>query len=263
MRVVHGAQVIVLALALAGCVTNAPEPRPIPDDSPTRDLPPDDSPTRDFPVTNEVRDSVYLPVDRTSTPPAGYGLYTVILARAPNMKTVRVLSEMFATVGGAENAAIARENLNLITIPVKDAEDAARVLASARNEPEDTATAVMQTHYDFDQAALLMAGLCRTDRSAEVMNVCGSTTPDGPLLVTALTPLDGSLSAGQRLLIVNLSTTPPGALPEVLAAYRRQILRQDYADRAEMDGWRLWALNQVLNAANLLPGITKAYADNL
>jgi hypothetical protein len=59
---------------------------------------------------------------------------------------------------------------------------------------------------------------------------------------------------------VNLSTTPPEAIGEILAAYRRQILRADYADRAELDGWRLWALNHILDTAKMLPGISKAYA---
>jgi hypothetical protein len=209
-----------------------------------------------------MRESVYLPVDRATPPPAGYGLYTVLLARAPDGKTVRILSELFTTTGRAEDAAIARENLNLITIPVKNVGEAARVMAEARNKPELTAGTVMQTHYDFDHAALLMASVCRDDRGAAVMKACGSTSPDGPLLVTAQSPLDGGVKAGQRLLIVNLSTTHPEALREVLAAYRQQILRKDYADRVAVDGWRLWALDRVLDAAHMLPGIAKAYAGN-
>lgn len=252
MRFMRGAFASSLVFALAACATNTPET-----------LPKHDSPRRSFPGPPEVRDSVYLPIDRTIPPPAGYGLYTVLLTRAPDGKTARVLTELFATTGRAGDAAIARENLNLITIPVKNAGEATRAMAEARAKPEVTADAVMHTHYDFDHAALLMASVCRHDRGAAVMKVCGSTSPDGPLLVTAQSPLDGSVKPGQRLLIVNLSTTPPEALREVLAAYRQQILRQDYADRDELDSWRLWALNHVLEAAHMLPGITKAYAGNL
>ena len=151
-----------------------------------------------------------------------------------------VLSELFTVTGGAgAGCAMARENLNLIVIPVKSASEAALALAPARNQPDATATAVLQNLYDFDQAALLMASVCRPDRGTAVMKVCGSAAPDGPLLVTAQSPLDGAVAPGQRLLIVNLSTTSPEAIGEVLAAYRRQILRADFADRAEMDGWRL------------------------
>jgi hypothetical protein len=209
---------------------------------------------------DEVYDSVYLPVDRTTAPPAGYGLYTVVLTRTANPNTTRVMAELFATTGSASNAAIKRENLNLITIPVKDAGEADRALASARFENDATATAVMQKHYDFDLAALLMSSVCRPARGTAVMEVCGSTAPDGPLLVTSQRPLGGSIPNGEKLLIVNLSTTPAGAIPEVLAAYREQILRKDYADRVELDSWRLWALNQVLETARLLPRIKKAYA---
>ena len=187
------------------------------------------------------------------------GLYTVVLTRVRNPNATRVLSELFTATGGAADAAIARENLNLITIPVKNAADTARALAAARAEPDATATVVMQTQYDYDQAALLMSSVCRADRGAAVMKVCGSTSPDGPLLVTSQAPLDGGVTPGQRLLIVNLSNTPTGALGEVLAAYRQQILRKDFADRAELDGWRLVALNYVLDAATMLPQLRKAY----
>ena len=93
----------------------------------------------------------------------------------------------------------------------------------------------------------------------QLSKVCGSTSPDGPLLVTSQAPLTGGVIPGQRLLIVNLSTTPTAALGEVLGAYRQQILRKDFADRAELDGWRLVALNYVLEAATMLPELRKAY----
>jgi hypothetical protein len=239
-----------LALALVACAT----PRP-PDTAP-----PGDFPTKGFPTGPEVRDSVYLPADRSTPPPAGYGLYSVLLARSADRNTVRVLSELFRISSGAGEAALARENLNLITIPVKSTAEAARVLVAARQQPEATAAALMQRSYDFGQAALLMASVCHPTRGAAVVKACGSQAPDGPLLVTALRPLDAAPVPGQALLIVNLSTTPPEAVREVMAAYRRQILRRDFPDRAELSGWRLWALNHVLDAAQLLPGLSKAYA---
>ena len=250
MKLLRGASAGLLTLVLAACSstpTTPPGPRQPP-------------PSKGFPTTPEVIESVYLPVDRATPAPAGYGLYTVLLSRTTDRKTALVLSEMFTTTGSAGEAAVTRENLNLIAIPVKSATDAAKVLAPARNEPEATAKTLLQTQYDFDQAALLMASVCRPDRGSEVMKVCGSEAPDGPLLVTAQRPLDTTVVPGERLLVVNLSRTQPEAIGEVLAAYRRQILRTDFADRAEMEGWRLWALNYVLDAAHLLPGISKAYA---
>ena len=93
-----------------------------------------------------------------------------------------------------------------------------------------------------------MASVCHADRGAAVMKVCGSASPNGPLLVTSQYPLDSAAAPGQRLLVVNLSTTPPEALREVLAAYRKQILRKDFADRADLDGWRLWAVQRTMPA---------------
>lgn len=92
------------------------------------------------------------------------------------------------------------------------------------------------------------------------MRVRSSAAPDGTLLVTTQRPLDGAAAPGERLLIVNLSTTPMDAVPEVVATYRRQVMRRDFDRRDELDGWRLQALSHLITAAQLLPGISRAYA---
>jgi hypothetical protein len=247
----------VLLLALAACVIERSPP--------SRPQPPagaDDLPTKGFPTGSEVRDSVWLPVDRSSRPPPGYGLYTVLLARSADRVTVKVMSELFTTTGNAAESAIPHANLNLITIPVKKATEAARLLASARNQPDAAASDLMARQYDFGEAALLMAGVCQSAQTKKILKACGSPLPDGPLLVTGLRPLDGKSGPDQRLLVVNLGATPPDAVREVLAAYRRQILRSDFTGPGELDSWRLWVLDHVLDAANLLPVIRKAYATN-
>ena len=78
--------------------------------------------------------------------------------------------------------------------------------------------------------------------------------------MTSQRPLDGSAAVGERLLIVNLSTTPPEAVPEVVVAYRKQVMRRDFDRRDELDGWRLQALNHLITVAQMLPVISKAYA---
>lgn len=251
---------LALAVCLPACRTTAPATSP----STSGTLGTLGSLTKEFPgasaSVSAVRDSVYLAVDRRGAPPKGYGLYSVLLARTADRNTLQLLAELFKSTPGAADAALPRENLNLITLPAKNAAEAARLLTAARNQPAETAGAFMQKHYDHGQAALLMASVCQPARGAAAMKACGSQAPEGPLLVSTLRPLDGSVVPEQPLLIVNLSTTPPEALREVLAAYRRQIQRADFADRAELDGWRLLALNHVLDAARLLPGISKAYA---
>jgi hypothetical protein len=62
------------------------------------------------------------------------------------------------------------------------------------------------------------------------------------------------------MLVVNLSNTPPDAMREVLAAYRRQITSKDPLSGDEINTWRLRFLNRVLDAAQMLPWISKAYA---
>lgn len=239
----------LLALALLGCAHRSSPPDA-----------PDDQATRVFPGAAEIRDSVYQALGRGQPPPAGYGLYSVVLTRVANRNSLKLLSELFALSGSAGDAALARENLNLMTIPVKDAAEATLAMAAARERPDATASAVLHGLYDYGQAALLLASVCRAERGAAVMKACGSEAAEGPILVTGQRPIDAGAAAGQRLLIVNLGGAPPAAVAEIVAAYRRQILRPDFADRAETEGWRLAVLNAVLDAAQLLPGISKAVA---
>ncbi len=220
--------------------------------------PPDKPPpTKGFPGVGQIHDSVYRALGRGEPPPAGYGLYTVLLTRTANRNSVRLLSELFALNSSADDAAMARENLNLIAIPVKNSAEATPAMTAARESPEPSASAVLNKFYDFGQAALLLSRVCRPEQGAAVMKVCGSTMTDGPLLVTGQRPFDPAAAPGQRLLIVNLGTASPGAVGEIVAAYRRQIQRKDFTDPDPTDGWRLAVLNVALDAAQLLPGISK------
>jgi hypothetical protein len=255
-----------LLLTLVACVEPTSTPPAnngqAPPPPPTKGFPAPGPAQPTEPARPEIRDSVYLPVDRTAPPPAGYGLYTVLVTRSANRNTARVLSILFNTSDSAGQAAIARQNLNLIVIPVKNVSPAAQVLAAARGQPDTTADEVMRKFYDFGAAAKMLASVCRPDRGAAVMKACGSQEPTGPLLVTTTQrPLSGIVAPNERMLIVNLSSTQPEAVPEVVAAYRRQILREDFNDQPAVEGWRLAALNTLLEAAHLLPGISKAYAE--
>ena len=252
---------VLLPLVFAACgIERSPPPPTVVPKPPTGG---EDNPTKGFPgIGSAVQDSVWLAVERGGRPPAGYGLYTVLLARSADRVTVKVLSELFTSTGSATESAIPRVNLNLIAIPVRSAPETAKLLSAAHRQSDTMAANLMATQYDFGEAALLMASVCESTQTRRVLKACGSPLPDGPLLVTGIRPLDGKSASDQRLLVVNLATTPPDAVREVLAAYRRQILRSDFAGPGELDSWRLWVLDHVLDAANLLPVIRKAYTSN-
>lgn len=240
----------------------APTPAPAPAPAPTAKPEPGTGlPTKGFPGDDRIHDSVYAPVDRANPPPDGYGLYTVVLARSPDRVTTRVLATLFTKIVGAGESADRRANLNFIAIPVKRASEADRLLAQAKVQPDAIAGELLRRHYDFGEAAALMAKVCRAP-GGKAAKACGSLLPDGPLLVTGQRALSPGAPVDQRLLIVNLGRTPPEAVPEIIAAYRRHILRVDYTGPGDLDTWRLWMLDHVLDAANLLPLIRKAYAAN-
>lgn len=238
-----------------------PEPAPPPPTPPGRPATGGEAPVKGLPSDSFVQDNVYLPIDRTGHAPSGYALYTVVLARSADPVTTRLLTELLRVTGGAAGSPIPRANLNLITLPVNKAGEAARLLLDARNKPAAVAADLMRTQYDFGEAELLMASVCHS-ADAKIARACGSPLPTGPLLVTALKPLDGHAPPEPRLLVVNLGSTPPDAVPEVLKVYLRQIVTPDrkWDDPGAIDGWRLRLLDGMLEAANILPLIRKAYA---
>jgi hypothetical protein len=257
-------------LALAAC-NSAPPPLPAPPPAPAPPPPPPataarpggDLPTKGVPgADTRVKDSVWLAIDRASKAPADYGLYTVVLARSADSVTARLLSDLFTSTVGAGDSPMRHVDLNLVTIPVKKVSDTTRLLATARNQPAAAAAELLQKHYDFGEAALLMAEVCESTADKRVVKACGSPMPDGPLLVTAVRPIDGQSPPQTRLLIVNLGNTPPEAVPEILRVYRRQIASNGIDGRGELDGWRLKVLNTMLEAADILPLIRKSYASN-
>lgn len=241
--------VVACMLGLAACSLWPATPRDAP------------LPTKGFPSLSDVRDSVYQPLDRSTPPPAGYGLYTVLLTRSPERSnTPQVLAELFRTTLSSDEATMPRATLNLITLPVKNTAEARRILAPARQQPEATAAALLSGPYDYGQAARWLNSVCRPERGPAVMKTCGSSVADGPLLVTTQRPLDAATAPGERMLIVNLSNTPPEALREVLAVYRQQILRERFDVPDRMEEWRLWVLNRIIDASKLLPAVSKVYA---
>jgi len=255
--------IAIAALWLCACeaplrTTPPPPPPPPPAATPG---PGPGFPTKGLPGDDRIHDSVYGPVDRANPPPGGYGLYTVVLARSPDRVTTRLLSTLFTKIVGAGESADRPVNLNFIAIPVKKASEADRLLVQAKVQPDAIAGELLRQHYDFGEAAALMAKVCQP-HGGQVAKACGSPLPNGPLLVTGQHPLSTGAPADQRLLVVNLGTTPPEAVPEIIAAYRRHILRVDYTGPGDLDSWRLWMLDHVLDAADILPLIRKAYSAN-
>ena len=264
MRTLLRAMTATLALAMTAC-GSPPSPRAValpPVDNPTKGLPPLPGPAPA--AGHNILNSVYLPVQRNTPIPTRYGLYTVILTRKVDRVSTRLLGELFTVTGSAVSAAIEPENLNLITLPVKSVAAAQQALVNARDQSEAAASLLLRQHYDFDQADLLLTGVCRPapgqSMNPAVRLACGADLPDGPLLVTTLAPLTPNNLHQPRMLVVNLSNVKLEAVREVLASYRRQITRQEFEKQATSEHWRLAVLDGILGASSLLPSISKAYA---
>lgn len=208
-----------------------------------------------------IKSSVYQTINRENTEEKGYGLYSYLLLRRGTEKNVLVLEELFKTTTSTEEREIKPENLNLVVIPVKDTVQIEDVMENARMNPKATAKEIARELYDYGYAEWLYSTVCQqVDSAIAVKEACGDVADGGPYLFTTTEPLRNDIPTGQKVLVVNFSKTHPGAIPEVLAAYKRQITRQDFADRAELDNWRLDVLNMLLSSADLVPLVKKAFA---
>jgi hypothetical protein len=208
----------------------------------------------------KIKSSVYQAFDKASDQPENFGLYSYLLLRGPTQNSYKVLVELFETTLSKDESIIKTENLNLILIPVRQESEVQKVLKNARTLPTATAKAIVHKFYDYGYSEWLYSIICQQGMKIEKQEACGEITDKGPLIVTVTKPITQKSIAGQRMLIVNLSKTHPSAIAEVLAAYKRQVTKMDFADRSEVDSWRLTLLNKLLSAADLAPQIKKAMA---
>jgi len=207
-----------------------------------------------------IKSSVYQVFDQKSKQPESYGLYSYLLLRGPTQNSIEILNELFKTTLSKDESIIQTENLNLILIPVSMESEVQKVLKNARTLPAATAKAITYNFYDYGYSEWLYSITCQQNTISVNQEACGEITDKGPLIITVTKPITKQSTVVQNMLIVNLSKTHPSAIPEVLAAYKRQVTKKDFADRSEVDSWRLIVLNKLLSAADLAPQIKKVMA---
>lgn len=218
------------------------------------------NPEKTGPGTLTIKSTVYQIVDRQHKVNKGYGLYSYLVLRGPTEKSVLVLEEFFKTTINSDEREIKIENLNAIIIPVTDAVQVQKAIKHARTMPNATAKAIAYKFYDYGYAEWLYSAVCQIENTETVKKACGNLTDRGPYLFTTTKPIINESPTNQKLLVVSFTDTHLGAIPEVIAAYKRQISRQDFTDRKALDTWRLDALNILLSSADLVPLVKKAFA---
>jgi len=147
--------------------------------------------------------------------------------------------------------------------PVKEkqrcAEGFSRVDGVCQRQPNPLAVPEKDL-YDYKIARTLLDHLCNSP-AEEIKAVCDGDLSRGPFVFTYANPASNVTPVPAPFLFMDLSGVHERAFPEIIAAFRAQVKRDDISDRAKIDTLRLKLLNIVLTAADFVAPVHKAMAD--
>jgi hypothetical protein len=114
--------------------------------------------------------------------------------------------------------------------------------------------------YDFKLARSILDNLCNPP-AEEIKAVCDGDLCRGPFVFTYARPASDVTPVPSPFLFMDLSNVHERAFPEIIAAFRAQVKRDDISDREKIDTLRLKLLSIVLTAADFVAPVQKATAD--
>jgi hypothetical protein len=95
----------------------------------------------------------------------------------------------------------------------------------------------------------------------EIKAVCDGDLSRGPYIFTYAKPASNISRVLPPFLFMDLSDVHERAFPEIIAAFKAQVKRKDFSDRAKIDTLRLRVLSIALTAADWLVPVQKAMAN--
>ncbi|GAB4279655.1 MAG: hypothetical protein Kow0092_35400 [Deferrisomatales bacterium] len=252
--------VLVLALALAsalaaceGAPKRAPPPRPPETTTPPPATEPPPSRTRGG--ESPPQHHVWALLTEMGGEEPGYGMYTYVLfarrVRTPGLdpdirsRYESLLSALAAsTLSAGEAVGLPRAETNVFLVP-----------ARARGKQPSLA------NYDEVLSLRYLAVLGRLLRGADEELARRLGTRPGPFLISTLRPAAALTTGEGTVLYADLSTTNPGAMAEVVSAYKRRVGAEHLAGVERFAPFRLALLNLVLNADDNVRLVRTAVAE--
>jgi hypothetical protein len=163
---------------------------------------------------------------------SGYGLYSYALMVNYNSRSAKFLSEMFSAIPSVEDTAAQRGQTNIFYIPIR--KDKVNKFPDAGNEYGNFFVSHTKDFYDYKIARSLLNHLCGPP-AEEIRTVCEGDLSRGPYIFSYAQPASKLSPVPPPFLFMDLSDVHERAFPEIIAAFRAQVKRDDISDRAKID----------------------------
>jgi uncharacterized caspase-like protein len=149
---------------------------------------------------------------------------------------------------------------NILYIPLKrsKAKEWTKGLKVGKNTALRAAYA--KHFYDYTMSRALRDHLC-VSPAEEIEAACEGDLSRGPYIFAYAKPASKVTPVPPPFLFMDLSDVHERAFPEIIAAFKAQVKREDISDRAKIDTLRLKVLNIVLTTADWLVPVQKAIAN--
>jgi len=212
-----------------------------------------------------ILDTGYSLMIKTGQEQWSYGLYSYALLVTDNDRSAKFLSDVFgvSAIPSVKDTTTQRSLSNIFYIPIREDKWDDYIHASSKLNGHSLATTSLdyaKNFYDYKMANSLLNHLCDPP-AEEIKTVCEGDRSRGPYIFTYARPASTLTPVPPPLLFIDLSDVHERAFPEIIAAFRAQVKREDFSDRAKIDTLRLKLLSIILTAADVTGPVQKAMAD--
>jgi flagellar biosynthesis GTPase FlhF len=193
-----------------------------------------------------------------------YGLYSYAILVNDSDRSAKFLGDVFGdgfnAIPPVEETAAQPTQTNILYIPLKRSK--AKEWTKGLKVGKKTAlrAAYAKHFYDYTMSRALLDHLC-VSPAEEIKAACEGDLSRGPYIFAYAKPASKVTPVPPPFLFMDLSDVHERAFPEIIAAFKAQVKREDISDRAKIDTLRLKVLNIVLTTADWLVPVRKAVAD--
>jgi hypothetical protein len=194
----------------------------------------------------------------------GYGLYSYAILVNDSDRSAKFLSDVFGVgfnaIPPVEETAAPPSQKNTLYIPLKRNKAKEWSDGLKLGNEASLRAAYAKNFYDYKLSRALLDHLC--DSPAEdIRTACEGDLSRGPFIFAYAKPASKLSPVPPPFLFMDLSDVHERAFPEIIAAFKAQVKREDISDGERIHTLRLTLLNIALTAADWLVPVQKAVAD--
>lgn len=206
-----------------------------------------------------IGDTGYATLTAIGQETDGYGLYSYAILPNDSERAAAFLGELFGSTLPAAGLLIPRSEINVLYLPLQRSKESnfAAEHDRLRSRFQQLGKDFADNFYDYAMAHALLVHIC--ERPTDTMlGLCRTDLSQGPYLFTYAQPASKLEPLPPPLLFVDLTGIAPHGFGQWLMAYREQVRRPDFSDRARIDTFKLRLLKVTLTAADVIEPIGEA-----